>query len=55
MDIAALRENLTDAGVKYAIASYVDMHGISKSKMVPLSLLGQMMHTDCSWVACYLW
>jgi glutamine synthetase len=30
-------------GVKYALASYVDIHGMSKAKMVPLSHLGQMM------------
>ncbi|MEL6520789.1 MAG: type III glutamate--ammonia ligase [Pseudomonadota bacterium] len=43
MDISELHRELTKAGVKYAIASYVDMHGISKSKMVPLGHLRQMM------------
>ena len=41
--VAALAGELRDKGVKYAIASYVDMHGVSKSKMVPLAHLGQMM------------
>lgn len=39
----ALKQKLADAGVKYAIASYVDIHGISKGKFVPVAHLGQMM------------
>jgi len=39
-DLAA---SLTAKGVRYALASYVDMHGVSKSKMVPLAHLKQMM------------
>jgi glutamine synthetase len=42
-DAAAIAEELRGQGVKYAIASYVDMHGVSKSKMVPLDHLGQML------------
>ncbi|ONF43346.1 type III glutamate--ammonia ligase [Marinobacter lutaoensis] len=42
-DIQALQQRLTEAGVKYAIASYVDIHGISKGKFVPVAHLGQMM------------
>jgi len=38
-----LQQSLEDRGVKYALASYVDMHGVSKSKMVPISHLGRMM------------
>ena len=38
-----LKRQLQDAGVKYAIASYVDIHGISKGKFVPVAHLGQMM------------
>ncbi|UZD65743.1 MULTISPECIES: type III glutamate--ammonia ligase [Marinobacter] len=38
-----LKQQLADAGVKYAIASYVDIHGISKGKFVPIAHLGQMM------------
>ncbi len=30
-------------GVKYVLASYVDIHGISKSKFVPISHLSRMM------------
>lgn len=39
----APQQQLTDAGVKYAIASYVDIHGITKGKFVPVAHLGQMM------------
>jgi glutamine synthetase len=39
----ALQKSLEERGVRYALASYVDMHGVSKSKMVPISHLGRMM------------
>ncbi|WP_017298957.1 type III glutamate--ammonia ligase [Nodosilinea nodulosa] len=39
----ALKLSLEAQGVKYAIASYVDIHGMSKAKMVPIAHLGQMM------------
>ena len=39
----ALKEKLTEEGVKYAIASYVDIHGVTKGKFVPVAHLGQMM------------
>jgi glutamine synthetase len=38
-----LFRSLSDAGVRYAMASYVDIHGKSKCKIVPLSHLDQMM------------
>ncbi len=38
-----LQQGLEARGVKYALASYVDVHGVSKSKMVPISHLGRMM------------
>ncbi|MEM8790551.1 MAG: type III glutamate--ammonia ligase [Pseudomonadota bacterium] len=38
-----LKKRLKDAGVTTCIASYVDMHGISKSKFVPMSHFDQMM------------
>ncbi|MEL6479415.1 MAG: type III glutamate--ammonia ligase [Pseudomonadota bacterium] len=41
--IAALQTRLEGAGVHHCIASYVDMHGVSKSKFVPISHLHQMM------------
>lgn len=34
---------LADAGVEYLLASYVDMHGVSKAKMVPIDHYGRMM------------
>ncbi|SFR64987.1 glutamine synthetase [Marinobacter daqiaonensis] len=43
IDTQTLKRKLADAGVKYAIASYVDIHGISKGKFVPIAHLGQMM------------
>lgn len=40
---AVLRRELEAAGVKFLLASYVDLHGIPKSKMVPLAHLEQML------------
>jgi glutamine synthetase len=34
---------LAKAGVKYLLASYVDMHGVAKAKMVPIDHYEQMM------------
>lgn len=42
-DLDELRAKLESAGVKYALAGYVDMHGVSKAKAVPLSHFAQMM------------
>lgn len=42
-DIAELRKTLVDQGVTTCIAAYVDMHGVSKSKLVPISHFEQMM------------
>jgi glutamine synthetase len=39
----ALKEQLSNQGVRYALASYVDLHGVCKAKAVPLSHLGQML------------
>lgn len=39
----ALRAELAARGVRYALASYVDLHGVCKAKAVPLSHLGQML------------
>jgi len=39
----ALAEKLEQQGVKYMFASYVDLHGVSKGKVVPISHLGRMM------------
>ena len=38
-----LKKRLIAADVKTCIASYVDMHGVSKSKFVPISHFDQMM------------
>lgn len=38
-----LRDSLSAKGVKYVLASYVDMHGISKGKMVPIDHIDNMM------------
>ena len=38
-----LNDKLNAASVKYLLASYVDMHGVSKGKVVPVSHLGRMM------------
>ena len=41
-DIQKLRQQLSDSGAKYAMASYVDLHGCMKGKFVPLNHLEQM-------------
>ena len=38
-----LKAKLEQSGVKTCIASYVDMHGVSKSKFVPMTHFDQMM------------
>ena len=40
---ATLRADLEAKGVRYALASFVDLHGVSKAKAVPLAHLGQML------------
>jgi glutamine synthetase len=40
--LAALRDELTRGGVRYLFGSYVDMHGVPKSKCVPVSHLADM-------------
>ena len=42
-DIQDLAESLRERGVMYLLPSYVDMHGVSKSKMVPIAHIEQMM------------
>ena len=39
----ALANEFSEQGVRYALASYVDLHGVCKAKAVPLSHLGQML------------
>ena len=38
-----LAADLEAKGVRYALASFVDLHGVSKAKAVPLAHLGQML------------
>lgn len=42
-ELQNLKSSLEEQGVKYALASYVDIHGICKAKAVPLAHFGQMM------------
>ncbi len=42
-ELNALKTSLEEKGVKYALASFVDIHGMCKAKVVPLSHFGQMM------------
>ena len=39
----SLRKSLVDQGVLYLLPSYVDMHGVSKSKMVPIEHFDRAM------------
>jgi len=34
LDLKILNQKLEDQGIKYLIPSYVDMHGVPKTKMV---------------------
>ncbi len=36
-DLAALKQRLVAEGVKYTIGAYVDLHGVPKGKIVPIS------------------
>jgi glutamine synthetase len=42
-ELQSLHQSLQAKGVKYALASYVDIHGMCKAKAVPLTHFGQMM------------
>jgi glutamine synthetase len=42
-EIQSLQHALETKGVRYAFASYVDLHGVSKGKMVPIAHLDRMM------------
>ena len=41
--VESAAEALAHQGVKYLLASYVDMHGVSKAKMVPVDHYGHML------------
>lgn len=41
--ISPAQTALAEAGVEYLLASYVDMHGVSKAKMVPIDHYTRMM------------
>lgn len=42
-DLQSLQNTLQEKGVKYAMASFVDLHGMCKGKVVPLSHFDRMM------------
>jgi glutamine synthetase len=42
-ELQSLKDSLAAQNVKYALASFVDIHGMCKAKAVPLSHFGQMM------------
>lgn len=42
-ELQALKSSLESQGVSYALASFVDLHGMCKAKAVPLKHFGQMM------------
>ena len=41
-----LDQSLRKRGVKYCLASYVDLHGVSKCKAVPIAHLGRMLRAS---------
>ncbi|MHB1219134.1 MAG: type III glutamate--ammonia ligase [Alphaproteobacteria bacterium] len=42
-DLAKIKRELIEKGVRYCLASYVDMHGIAKAKAVPVDHFERMM------------
>ena len=42
-ELQSLQKSLQEKGVKYALASFVDIHGMCKGKVVPLSHFDRMM------------
>lgn len=42
-EVEAVKSSLISQGVKYALATFSDMHGISKSKVVPMSHFDHMV------------
>src|SRR5205085_6557320 len=42
-DLAELRRSLEERGVKFCLASYVDVHGIPKAKAVPIDHFERML------------
>ncbi len=42
--IAAIQADLGNAGVKYCVGNYVDIHGVPKGKVVPLSHFHEFAH-----------
>ena len=43
-EIKNLQQELHDRGIKYCIGAYVDIHGVPKAKVVPLTHLHDMAH-----------
>ena len=43
-DLQGLKDSLIQSGVKYCLPSYVDIHGVSKSKFVPIAHFDRMMN-----------
>lgn len=43
-EIARLQQTLEAKGVRYCIGAYVDIHGVQKGKVVPISHLAHMAH-----------
>ena len=44
MNIEKLQQQCIEQGIKYGIASYVDIHGASKGKFVPVAHFGKMFN-----------
>lgn len=42
-EVRKLQRKLADEGVKYGIGSYVDIHGVQKGKVVPISAFDRMV------------
>jgi glutamine synthetase len=43
-DIEAIQADLIGRGVKYCAGSYVDVHGVTKAKVVPVDSFARMVH-----------
>jgi glutamine synthetase len=53
--VAAAQAYLSSQGVTYALAQFVDIHGVAKAKSVPVSHLGSVMSAGAGFAGFAIW
>ena len=43
-ELSDIKQRLVDEGVRYVFGAYVDVHGVPKSKCVPIEHFEDMVH-----------